>query len=103
MPWITAENAPAFQSLFNDVGRDKPRIGNTVRVQSGKHKGKIGVVLRHMVSRYKNPFRYGSDASHAMTEARGRFGYVVLVRPYEGDSFWVDADDKIMLCSEATW
>lgn len=99
MPWITAENAPIIQSLFNDVSKDKPTIGATVRVRTGKHAGKIGTVQRHMVSRYKNPFRYGSEMSRAMTQVRGRSGFVVLVKT-ETETFWVDADDKIMLCVE---
>jgi hypothetical protein len=98
MPWLTAENAPVFQELFNSVARDKPSIGATIRVIYGKHSGKIGTVTRHMLSRYKHPFRYGNAASHAMTQARGRGGYVVLVKT-EMETFWVDAD-KVMLCVE---
>lgn len=103
MPWLTAENAPVFQDLFNTVARDKPIIGTTVRVLRGKHSGKIGEVKRHIVSRYKQPFRYGNEASHAMCQARGRYGYVVLVQPEHGPEFWIDADDKIMVCSNANW
>lgn len=59
MPYLTAENAPVFQELFNSVAKDKPAIGATVRVRLGKHTGKIGTVQRHMVSRFKHPFRHG--------------------------------------------
>lgn len=101
MPWLTAESAPIFQDLFNTVAKKKPAIGATVRVRLGKHTGKIGTVRKHIVSRYKHPFRYGNEASHAMCQARGRYGYVVLVQPLDGGpEFWVDADDKIMLCVE---
>lgn len=101
MTVITRENAPVLQSLFNSVAVDKPRVGCTVRVTSGKHKGKIGVVEKHILSQYEHAFRYGSDMSHMMTQARGRYGYAIKIK--SGDSsFWVKADN-VMVCYELTW
>lgn len=97
MALITTENAPVLQSLFNDVALDKPQIGDAARVMTGKHTGAIGIVRHHMVSRFKRPFRYGSELSHMMTQARGRHGYIVRLETEDGESFWADAS-QIMLC-----
>src|SRR5258708_4561226 len=96
MTLITAENAPVLQSLFTDVARDKPQIGDGARVTFGKHTGKVGTITRHALSRFKHPFRYGNDLTHIMTEARGRHYYIIRLKT-DADEFWVDAD-KIMLC-----
>jgi predicted methyltransferase len=95
---FTAENAPVWQAIFDDVSKDKPAVGRLVRITRGVNTGRIGRVRRHMVSRFKNPFRYGNEASHAMTQARGRSGFVVLVE-CEGLTFWADAA-LTMVCLE---
>lgn len=76
---ITAENAPVIQSLLQSLNMEKPNEGQTVKVLTGKHTGKTGLVKRHMRSRFENPYRYGSEMQHHMTDARGRYGFVVLV------------------------
>lgn len=97
MPAITFENAPVVQSLLSQVALEKPAVGRLVRITYGKHRGKIGVVQHHMVSRFKRPFRYGNEMQHLMTETRGRNGYVVRVRTESGEEFWCDAD-YTMVC-----
>lgn len=99
MSVITFENAKTVQSLLNSVARDKPAVGCLVRVTRGKHTGKIGRVKRHMLSRFKDPFRYGNEMSRAMTQARGRSGFCVLIETPDEDTFWADAD-LTMVCLE---
>lgn len=96
---ITAENAPVLQRLFNEVNKDKPAVGCTVRVFTGKHTGKIGVVKKHILSRFENPYRYGSPMSHHMLAARGRSGYAVLITSYDGETFWVPAKNVTVCCT----
>ncbi len=102
MTIITRENAPLIQSLLSSVARDKPKVGSTVRVRLGKHVGKVGTVDKHIRSRFENPYRYGSEMSHHMTDARGRHGYAILIKPEDGAPFWTKADNVIVCCTE-TW
>jgi hypothetical protein len=100
MPAITFENAPVLQSLFNSVALEKPRVGRIVRVMRGKHAGKVGVVQRHQLSRFVDPFRYGNELQHHMTQARGRYGYCVrIVETETGEAFYCNAD-LVMVCVE---
>lgn len=95
---ITFENREVWQGLFNSVAVDKPRVGRLVRITRGKHTGKIGVVEKHTQSKYIDAFRYGNSAQHAMTQARGRYGFIILVRN-DNESFWCNAD-YAMICLE---
>ena len=83
----------AIGPLLNEVSREKPSVGRTVRVLRGKHAGKIGTVTKHIQDQYVNAFRYGSSASHAMTQARGRYGFAVKI----DNQFWTKADNT-MVC-----
>jgi len=96
---ITFENREIWQSLFNEVAKEKPAVGCKVRVTRGKHTGKIGVVRKHFVSRFERAFRYGSSAQHAMTQARGRYGFCIFVQADNGTEFFVNAD-YVMVCFE---
>ena len=102
MSIITAENAPIIQSLLQSVNMEKPNEGQIVKIMFGKRIGKIGVVKKHMRSRFVNPYRYGSEMQHYMTDARGRWGFVVLVECEGEKAFWVDAD-KVMNCCTKEW
>jgi hypothetical protein len=84
----------ALAPLLSDVSKEKPAVGRIVRIMRGKHKGAIGPVERHIRSKFVNPYRYGSSAQHAMIDARGRYGFAVLV-----SGFWTDADN-VMVCVE---
>lgn len=99
MATFTSENRDLWQGLFDEASRERPGVGRTVRVCRGKHTGKVGVVRRHMVSRYGNPFRYGNEASRAMLQARGRHGFCILIQPEVGSEFFVGAD-LVMVCVE---
>lgn len=96
--FITFENREVWQGLFNSVALEKPAVGRTVRIMRGKHHGKIGVVKKHQQSRFKDAFRYGNAASHAMTQVHGRYGFCILVQ-CDGESFWTDAE-YAMVCVE---
>lgn len=103
MSFLTEVPRESLQSLFNTVAQDKPAVGCTVRIKEGrKHKGKIGIIKRHMIDGYADAFRYGNSATHYMTQARGRYGYVVLVQEENGNTFWVKAD-YCMVCCEKEW
>jgi hypothetical protein len=95
---ITFENREVWQGLFNEVAKDKPAVGRMVRVNRGKHTGRIGTVRKHIRSRFVDPFRYGDSAQHHMTQARGRYGYAILVANEDGE-FWTNADN-VMVCYE---
>lgn len=95
---ITFENREVWQGLFNEVAKEKPAVGRLVRVLRGKHSGEIGKVSKHIRSRYINPYCYGNEASHHMTDARGRYGFAILVQN-ENKSFWTDANN-VMVCYE---
>lgn len=95
--FITFENREVWQGLFNEVAKEKPAVGRLVRITRGKHSGKIGVVKCHQLSRFKDPFRYGNSASHAMTQARGRYGFCILVEnENENENFWTNAEYTIV-------
>lgn len=98
MAVITAENRDSWQSLANMVSKEKPDVGRTVRVLNGKHKGKIGKVIRHQLDQYYNAYRYGSPAQHMLTDMMGRYGYVVLIETPNGN-IWVKASNT-MVCYE---
>ncbi len=102
MSVLTQENAPVIQSLLNSVAMDKPRIGCTVKILTGKHAGKIGIVEKHIVSRFERAFRYGNEMSHYMAQARGRYGYAILVQPEDAPTFWTKADN-VMVCCNVEW
>jgi hypothetical protein len=96
---INAENTGAWQALANDLSATRPSVGMRVRVETGKRKGRTGVVLVHMVSRYEDPYRYASEAQAHLREMAGRFGFVVRIRPDDGHcaggggpDFWSNAD-----------
>ena len=94
MSAINAETRDAWQSIADELSKQRPWPGRRVRVTGGrKHAGKEGTVLRHQVSKYNDVFRYASEAQAHMREMAGRSGFVVLVQP-DNDSkpFWVDAD-----------
>jgi ribosomal protein S4E len=97
MAIFTQENAPIWQGLFNAVAQEKPALGRTIRVTRGKHTGRVGAVKRHQESQYVNAFRYGDSAQHAMTQARGRYGFCILVETADGERFWCNAD-YAMVC-----
>ena len=63
---------------------------------------KIGIVKRHMRSKFVNPYRYGSEMQHYITDAHGRWGYIVLIECEGEKSFWVDAE-KVMSCCTKEW
>jgi hypothetical protein len=96
MPVINADNADAWRSLAKFVEKERPSVGKTVTVDKGKHRGKTGVVERHMLDRYYDAYRYGSSAQHHMTDMRGRDGYVVLIRT-ETETFWVKGNNVTVL------
>jgi hypothetical protein len=103
MSFLSEVPRETLQSLFNTVALDKPSVGSTVRIVGGqKHRGKVGIVKRHQRDGYVDPFRYGNSASHMMTQARGRYGYIVLVQEFDGPTFWVKAD-YCMVCVEKEW
>ena len=91
---INADTREAWQALATKCGERRPYVGRTMCVAAGrKHRGTIGVVQKHMVSRFKDPFRYASDAQATLRELAGRAGYVVLLAPCDGSTpFWVNAE-----------
>lgn len=93
MSCITNENAAGWQRIADSLSEQRPYAGRRVSIVGGrKHKGKVGTVLTHMLDRYSDAYRYGSDASHQMRDMRGRSGWVCKVRFDDGSTGWVKAD-----------
>lgn len=93
MSVITRENAPMWTSLLGRVAEARPEVGMVAVPLKGKYRGRAGVITRHIVDRFYDPFRYGSSAQHMMTEARGRRGYVVKIAPLDGSpAYWTKAE-----------
>jgi hypothetical protein len=53
MAWLTSENRDTFQTLFTEVNKEKPAVGQTVKLISGKRHGKVGIVVKHIRDRYE--------------------------------------------------
>jgi len=92
-------NRDILQSLFNEVSKEKPAVGQMVKVLNGKRHDKVGRVVRHIPDKYVNAFRYGSETSRAMTQVRGRYGFAVQVETADGERFWTKASN-VMNCYE---
>lgn len=92
MPAINADTVDAWKALAQDLGAQRPSIGRSVTIVNGKHKGKTGKVIAHIVSKFHNPFRYASEAQCHLREMAGRSGYVCRVRTESGEEFWVNAE-----------
>lgn len=94
MPAINSDTVDFWRQLAKDLEPQRPSPGKQVKVTGGrKHKGKSGIVLRHMRSHFKDYlWQYGSEANLHMRDLRGREGFVILVHPNDGPDFWVDAD-----------
>lgn len=102
MTALTRENAPAIQSLLQMVNKDKPDVDCMVRVLRGKHAGKVGTVRKHVRSRFENPYRYANEMMAHMIDARGRYGFAILVATDAGATFWTKAD-YVMVCCTKEW
>lgn len=90
---INSETQAFWQSLANELSRQRPNVGRRVTVIGGrKYRGKLGVVVRHQVDRYEDAFRYGNEASQHYKQMAGRYGFVCMVREIQ-----VDDDDGSLL------
>lgn len=90
---INEETRGAWQSIADNLSRQRPYAGRKVEVVAGrKRKGQRGVVICHMADRYVDAFRYGNEAGHAYTEMAGRYGFVCRVLFEDGREDWIKAD-----------
>jgi len=94
MPAINADTVDFWKDIAAKLSKQRPYAGRKVKIVAGrKHMGKTGTVVRHMVSRFENPYRYGSEAQHHMIDMAGREWYVCQVRDdSDGSLFWVKAE-----------
>jgi len=90
MTTITAETRDAWQRLANDVAPQRPSVGKRVRVTSGKHAGKDGLVTWHGRDNFANNY-YQSDAQLHLRDMCGRDGFRVRVDT-GSETFFVGAD-----------
>lgn len=98
MPVINAENRDAWQKIADEASKNRPFAGRKVRIERGKHKGKVGSVQRHERDPYQpDAWRYGGEGCLALREMQGRYGFRVLVRPPVGDAFWTKAEYAAVL------
>jgi hypothetical protein len=93
---VNTETRDAWQSIADEVSRQRPYVGRKVRVTAGRKRlGRVGTVIRHERDRFdRSTFRYGGDAHMHLAEMRGREGFAVLVQPDDGQSvepFWIKA------------
>lgn len=89
MPAINADTIEFWKDIAVKVSAQRPDPGRVVKVTGGrKHQGRMGKVIRHQVSKYRDPFRYASEAQAHLRQMTGRTGYVCLVedhRPEHGE------------------
>lgn len=98
MALITAENAPILQEIFNEVSKERPSVGRTVRIMRGRYAGKIGIVRRHALSSFGNAYRHAEGLQAHMMDARGRRGWYVQVETTDEERFNVSADLTMVCC-----
>lgn len=91
-----AESRDSLQALFDEVDIVAPRVGRTVKITQGKHKGIVGVVFWHGEDRYSTAGRYGSDIQLCLRDARGRDGFRIGVRAKDGSKVFCCADYAIV-------
>lgn len=96
MSAINADTAEGWRKIAAQLEAQRPSAGKTVRVVGGrKHKGKIGTVQVHKLSRYSDAYRYASEAQAHMRDMRGRDGWVCRVLVLGAGSYseavWIDA------------
>lgn len=93
MAVINSDNRQAWQNLANEAGKNRPSVDKRVKIVKGrKHKGKEGIVIRHIRDQYDTTWRYCPEASAMLREMNGRSGYVIQVRTESNETFWVKAD-----------
>ena len=98
MTIYTSENRDAWQRLFDDVAKQRPSVGKHVRVTSGKHSGKVGIVTWHGRDKFADDY-YKSDAQLALRDACGRDGFRVRIQT-STESIFVSADKVSVEASE---
>ena len=93
---IRSEDVAFWRSLADELSKLRPNPGKLVQIRAGKHKGELGTVIRHQISKFSSAFRYGGDANLQMREMAGRQGFCCLVAVTSGEQHWVDADKLIV-------
>jgi hypothetical protein len=91
MAIFTNDNRNAWQALADDLAGQRPSVGKTVKVTSGKSSGIVGKVTWHGRDKFAKDY-YATDAQLTLREFEGRRGYRIRVQPEAGDAFFVDAD-----------
>lgn len=89
------------REFWNDMGqqlsRQRPSCQRIVTIVQGrKARGRRGVVVKHMIDKYENAYRYGNETSHHMRDMQGREGWVCRVRLDSGEEIWVKA--RYLVC-----
>ena len=83
----------AAQQLVNQVAVQRPSVGKNVVVTEGrKHIGKRGKVFWHGLDKYSHAFRYGGDATLALRQVEGRYGFRIGIESENGERFFINAD-----------
>ena len=85
------------QALADSLSADRPFVGSVVRVDQGKHRGKLGRVVWHGVDRFSKAGRYGGPDVQALREVRGRWGFRVGIQTDGDERFFVNAE-HVMVC-----
>lgn len=90
MALITSENRNAWQGLADDCAKTRPSKGKRVRVTSGKHKGKEGIVTWHGRDQFADN-RYQTDAQLMLRDFMGTWGFRCRIST-ASESFFVKAE-----------
>jgi len=90
MALITSENRGAWQGLADDCAKTRPSKGKRVRVTSGKHKGKEGIVTWHGRDQFADT-RYQTDAQLMLRDFMGTWGFRCRIST-ASESFFVKAE-----------
>ncbi len=87
---VNSDTRNAWQKLADDCKETRPSKGKRVRVTSGKHKGKEGLVTWHGRDKYYST-RYQTTAQLWLRDFMGTHGYRCRIQTAT-ESFFVAAE-----------
>jgi hypothetical protein len=84
--------ARGMQTVADNTAAQRPSIGKTVTINTGKYAKLTGIVFWHGVDKFSST-RYKTDAQLMMQEIIGREGYRCGIKLDNGDKVFVKASN----------
>jgi hypothetical protein len=86
-----------LQQIEKKLEQQRPSPGKHIRITQGKHKGRSGVVLQHVLDQHDFTMltsRIELNETQQVREWRGREGYQVLIKDlHTKETLWIKAND----------